>query len=171
MAYQYLLYHKEEGIGVVTVNRPEALNALNHSVYAELYGLFKEIEEDSEVAVVILTGSGEKAFVAGADIATMQPLNSNDIRGFIDISRKASDQIYSISKPVIAAINGFALGGGCELAMCCDLRVASENAKFGQPEIGVVVLFIPPDFVHTKIRKIYRFCLIDLPAQSFFEWI
>lgn len=140
MEYQYLLFSKEGGIGTVTVNRPDVLNALSHSVYAELYGLFKEIEEDSEVHVVIITGSGEKAFVAGADIATMQPLNSTDVRGFINIARKAFDQIYSLSKPVIAAINGFALGGGCELAMCCDLRIASENAKFGQPEIGLGII-------------------------------
>lgn len=140
MDYRYLLYSKEDAIGTVRVNRPEILNALNQSVYAELYGLFEEIQEDSEVHAVILTGSGEKAFVAGADIAAMQPLNSTDVRAFIDISRKAFDRIHTLSKPVIAAINGFALGGGCELAMCCDLRIASENAKFGQPEIGLGII-------------------------------
>ena len=140
MAYRYLLYSKEAGIGTVTINRPEVLNALSQAVYAELYGLFNEIEEDAEVSVVILTGSGGKAFVAGADIAAMQPLNSTDMRGFINISRKAFDRIHTLGKPVIAAINGFALGGGCELAMCCDLRIASENAKFGQPEIGLGII-------------------------------
>ncbi len=140
MEYRYLLYRKEENVGEVTINRPEALNALNHSVYAELYALFEEIEKDGEVKAVIITGSPGKAFVAGADIAAMRPHNSTDIRGFIDIARKAFDRIYSLSKPVIAAINGFALGGGCELAMCCDLRIASENAKFGQPEIGLGII-------------------------------
>jgi len=140
LEYRYLLYSKEGGIGTVTVNRPEVLNALSQSVYAELYGLFEEIEEDGKVHVVILTGSGGKAFVAGADIAAMQPLDSTDMRGFIDISRKAFDRIHTLSKPVIAVINGFALGGGCELAMCCDLRVASENARFGQPEIGLGII-------------------------------
>jgi len=135
--YKSLLYSKEEGIGTVTINRPESLNALNGEVYTELYKLFQEIEDDQDVRAVILTGSGEKAFVAGADIAEMQPQSSVEIRSFIDKGRRASDRIYTLSKPVIAAINGFALGGGCELAMCCDLRVASENAKFGQPEINL----------------------------------
>ena len=137
MKYKFLLYSKEEGIGTVTIKRPESLNALNGEVYTELYKIFQEIEDDQDVRVVILTGSGEKAFIAGADIAEMQPQSSVEIRSFIDKGRRASDRIYTLSKPVIAAINGFALGGGCELAMCCDLRVASENAKFGQPEINL----------------------------------
>lgn len=140
MEYRFLSYGKEEGIGIVTINRPESLNALNGDVYTELYELFQQIENDPEVRVVIITGSGEKAFVAGSDIAEMQPQNSIEIRGFVDKARKASDRIYTLSKPVIAAINGFALGGGCELAMCCDLRVASENAKFGQPEINLGII-------------------------------
>jgi enoyl-CoA hydratase len=92
------------------------------------------------VRVVILTGSGERAFVAGADVVEMQPQSSVEIHGFLAKARKASDRIYTLSKPVIAAINGFALGGGCELAMCCDLRVASESARFGQPEISLGVI-------------------------------
>lgn len=140
MDYKYLLYSKEAGIGIVTINRPEALNALNGDVYNELYELFQEIEGDQDVRVVILTGSGERAFVAGADIAEMQPQNSIEINGFIGKARKASDRIYTLSKPVIAAITGFALGGGLELAMCCDLRVASEKARFGQPEINLGII-------------------------------
>ena len=140
MKYQFLLYTKEEGIGVVAINRPESLNALSGDVYTELYELFQEIENDSDVRVVIITGSGERAFVAGADIADMQPQNSIEIHDFAGKARKASDRIYTLSKPVIAAVNGFALGGGCELAMCCDLRVASENAKFGQPEINLGII-------------------------------
>lgn len=140
MAYSNLLFEKGDGIGVVTINRPAALNALNSDVYNELYQIFQEIEKDSEVRVVILTGSGEKAFVAGADIAEMSSLNTVEIRKFITAARKASDAIWGLSKPVIATINGFTLGGGCELAMCCDLRIASENSKFGQPEINLGVI-------------------------------
>ncbi len=140
MKYKFLLYSKEEGIGIVTINRPESLNALNGEVFTELYKLFQEIEDDQDVRVVILTGSGEKAFIAGADIAEMQAQSSVEIRSFIDKGRRASDRIYTLSKPVIAAINGFALGGGCELAMCCDLRVVSEKARFGQPEINLGII-------------------------------
>jgi len=140
MNYKTLLYEKEDGIGLVTINRPETLNALNSEVYTELYDVFQKIEEDSDVRVVILTGSGERAFVAGADIAEMQPQNSIEINGFINIIREASDYISNLSKPVIAALNGFTLGGGCELAMCCDLRIASEKAKLGQPEINLGVI-------------------------------
>ena len=140
MSYNNLLYDKEDGIGIVTINRPESLNALNGEVCTELYKIFQEIEDDQDVRVIILTGSGERAFVAGADIAEMQPQSSLEISSFIDTGRKAFDRIYTLSKPVIAAINGFALGGGCELAMCCDLRIASENAKFGQPEINLGII-------------------------------
>ncbi len=140
MAYQTLLYEKGEGIGVVTLNRPAALNALNSQVFADLFELFREIESDPEVRVVIITGSGEKAFAAGADVAEMQPMNTIEIRKFITGGRKACDKIYGLNKPVIAAIQGFALGGGCELAMCCDLRIATENARFGQPEINLGII-------------------------------
>ena len=140
MTYNTLLYEKEGAIGIVTINRPASLNALNGEVYTELYQLFEEIENDAEVWVVILTGSGEKAFVAGSDITEMAPQNSLEINGFVEKARKASDRVYTMTKPVIAAINGFALGGGCELTMCCDLRIASENARFGQPEVNVGVI-------------------------------
>jgi enoyl-CoA hydratase len=140
VTYNTLLYEKEGNIGIVTINRPDSLNALNGEVYTELYELFQEIEGDAEVRVVILTGSGEKAFVAGSDIVEMQPQSSTEINRFIEKCRLASDRIYNLSKPVIAAINGYALGGGCELTMCCDLRIASEKARFGQPEINVGVI-------------------------------
>ena len=140
MTYETLLYEKADGIATVTINRPDSLNALNNQVYADLYDLFGDIERDDEVRVVILTGSGEKAFVAGADISEMAPQSSVEINGFVEAARKASDRIYNLPKPVIAAISGFALGGGCELAMCCDLRIASEKARFGQPEINVGVI-------------------------------
>jgi enoyl-CoA hydratase len=140
VTYNTLLYEKEGGIGIVTINRPESLNALNGEVYTELYELFQGIEDDAEVRVVIITGSGEKAFVSGSDIMEMQPQSSTEINGFAEKCRRASDRIYNLSKPVIAAINGYALGGGCELTMCCDLRIASEKARFGQPEINLAII-------------------------------
>lgn len=135
MTYKTLLYEKAKGTATVTLNRPDKLNALNGTVYTELYEVFEAIESDDEVRVVVLTGSGEKAFAAGTDIAQMQTMNTLDIQKFMTVIRKASDRIYTLTKPTIAAVNGYALGGGCELAMCCDLRIASEKARFGQPEI------------------------------------
>ncbi len=140
MAYQNLLYEKDNGIGIVTINRPQALNALNEEAYGELYSLFQDIEKDADVRVVIMTGSGEKSFIAGTDITSMVSLNAAQARVFAGQAKKTCDRIYSLSKPVIAAVNGFALGGGCEVAMCADLRIASENAKFGQPEITLGII-------------------------------
>jgi enoyl-CoA hydratase len=135
--YQTILYEKSNGIAKVTLNRPDKLNALNSTVYKELYDVFEAIEDDPEVRVVVLTGSGEKAFAAGSDVAEMQNMNTLDIQKFMAVIRKASDQIYNLTKPTIAAVHGYALGGGCELSMCCDLRIASEKARFGQPEINL----------------------------------
>ena len=111
MAYQNLLYEKSEGIGTVTIHRPQALNALNSETYRELYRIFREIEPDSEVGAVIITGSGDKAFVAGTDITSMVSLSTAEAHVFISDLRRACDLIYSFKKPVIAAVNGFALGG------------------------------------------------------------
>jgi enoyl-CoA hydratase len=140
VAYNTLLYEKADGIGTVTINRPKALNAANSEVNTELYRVFEEIEADPEVRVVILTGSGDKAFMAGADIVEMSSLDAMGSAAFALTARKAVDRVYSLSKPVIAAISGFALGGGCELAIACDLRIASETARFGQPEITVGII-------------------------------
>jgi enoyl-CoA hydratase len=137
VTYQTLLYQKKDGIGTVTLNRPDKLNALNSTVYKELYDVFVSIEDDPEVRVVILTGSGDRAFAAGSDVAEMQNMNTLEIQKFMATIRKASDQIYNLTKPTIAVIHGYTLGGGCELAMCCDLRICSEKAKFGQPEINL----------------------------------
>jgi enoyl-CoA hydratase len=138
VTYNTLLYEKKDGIGLVTINRPQSLNALNSEVYAELYELFDAIENDAEVRVAVITGAGEKAFVAGTDVVEMQKMNTLEISHFVTNKiRKASDRIYTLSKPTIAAINGYCLGGGCELSMCCDLRIASEKARFGQPEINL----------------------------------
>lgn len=135
MTYQTLLYEKKDGIGTVTINRPDKRNALNSTVYKELYDAFEAIEEDAEVRVVILTGAGDRAFCAGSDIAEMQNMGPIEIQKFMVTIRKTSDFIYALTKPTIAAVNGYALGGGCELSMCCDLRIASDRARFGQPEI------------------------------------
>ena len=137
MTYQTLLYEKKDGIGIVTLNRPDKLNALNSTVYKELYEVFAVIEDDPEVRVVVLTGAGEKAFAAGSDVAEMQNMNTLDVQKFMATIRKASDFIYNLTKPTIAVIHGYALGGGCELSMCCDLRICSEKARFGQPEINL----------------------------------
>ena len=137
MTYKTLLYEKADGIARVTLNRPESLNALNSTVYTELYDVFEAIENDADVRVVVLTGSGEKAFAAGSDVVEMQHMSTLDIQKFVATIRKSSDRIYNLTKPTIAAINGYALGGGCELSMCCDLRICSEKARFGQPEINL----------------------------------
>ena len=137
MTYKTILFEKADGIAKVSLNRPDSLNALNSDVYNELYDVFEAIEHDDDVRVVVLTGSGEKAFAAGSDVVEMQAMNTLDIQKFVATIRKASDRIYTLTKPTIAAIHGYALGGGCELSMCCDLRICSEKARFGQPEINL----------------------------------
>lgn len=140
MDYKYLLLTKEDGIAIVIVNRPQVLNVLNTEVYNELDKVFTEIEHDPEIRVVIITGAGDRAFIAGVDIREIKDKNSVDINEFIVIARWAGDRIYNLSKPVIAAINGYAFGGGHELALACDLRIASEKAQFGQQEINLGII-------------------------------
>lgn len=140
MAFETLLDEKRDGIGYVTVNRPDKLNALNRKVMEELNACFEDLLRNDEVGAVILTGAGEKAFVAGADInelAVQSPLEGKEtsLRG-----QRVLYLIENLGKPVIAAVNGYALGGGCELAMACTLRVASENARFGQPEVKLGII-------------------------------
>ncbi len=169
MSYKHLLYDKEDGIGIVTVNRPEVRNALNIEAYTEFYTLFQEIEDAPDVRVVILTGSGEKAFISGVDISEMKDKNSVEIEDFVAIARRANDRVYTLSKPVIAAINGFALGGGFEMAMCCDLLIVSENARIGQPEIslgivpggGAMQRFVRLIGIHRAKELIYTGDIID----------
>jgi len=140
MTFNNLLLEIEAGIAVVTVNRPAALNALNLELLDELAAVFTALKTRSDVACVILTGSGAKAFVAGADIAAMQPLNAVAASHFARRGHAMLNIIETLPKPVIAAVNGFALGGGCELAMACDIRLAAENARFGQPEVNLGVI-------------------------------
>ncbi len=139
MEYKNILFEVEEGIGYVTINRPKALNALNTEVLTELDDVFRKIDADDDVKVAIITGEG-RAFVAGADIAQMSDLNGIEGRDMTIQGQKVMELIEAIDKPVIAAVNGFALGGGCELAMACDIRMASEKAKFGQPEVNLGII-------------------------------
>jgi enoyl-CoA hydratase len=128
------------GIATLTVNRPKSLNALNRETLEELLSCCRELAEDQEVRVVIITGAGEKAFIAGADISAMQPLDALAARKFGRLGHQVMAAIESLPQPVIAAINGFALGGGCELALACDIRLAADNARFGQPEVNLGVV-------------------------------
>ncbi|MCI8645611.1 MAG: crotonase [Firmicutes bacterium] len=137
--YETIKYEVSGGIGYITINRPKAMNALNGQVLDEIYAACTEIEKDDAVKAVILTGEG-KAFVAGADIAQMNQLDAVGGRALMIKGHKVMNYIEAIEKPFIAAVNGFALGGGCELAMACDIRVASEKAKFGQPEVNLGIL-------------------------------
>lgn len=135
MNYENLLVKVENGVCTITINRPDKLNALNKTVIHELSLAFEETEKNASVKIIILTGAGQKAFVAGADISEFIGLS---VQEGITLSRRGQEVFVAIencNKPVIAAINGFALGGGCELAMACHIRVASDNARFGQPEV------------------------------------
>jgi enoyl-CoA hydratase len=135
-----LKYKVKGTTAYVTVNRPKALNALNIDVIIELKSVFEAIEADAGVTGVILTGEGEKAFVAGADIAQMKEYSALDARAMAQAAHSVMNSIEQCSKPVIAAVNGFALGGGCELAMACDIRIASETARMGQPEVNLGII-------------------------------
>jgi enoyl-CoA hydratase len=140
MPYETLLYEKRARIGYVTLNRPRLLNAQSPEMFEELAQVFGEIKHDPEVGVVILTGAGDRAFCAGADINFLQQLAQATpiaAKTFVAKNRLAFGAIAHLGKPVIAAVNGFALGGGCELAMTCHMRIASDNARFGQPEINL----------------------------------
>ncbi len=140
MPYQTLLVETTNRIAVVTINRPDKLNALNAQAKRELGELFGALRADPEVDVVILTGAGEKAFVAGTDIAELTALNPHTGREFAEGGQAVFDKIQHLGKPVIAAVNGYALGGGCEIALACHIRIASENAKFGQPEVNLGII-------------------------------
>lgn len=140
MELNNLLLAKEEAIATVTINRPKALNALNRDTLLEMRECFRNLAEDRAVRVVIVTGAGEKAFVAGADISFMQGLDPIAGKAFGKLGHEVLRTIENLPQPVIAAVNGFALGGGCELALACDMRMASSNAKFGQPEVNLGII-------------------------------
>lgn len=135
MIYEALLCDRQNALAYVTVNRPEKLNALNQQVMAELLDCFKALQADEQVRAVILTGSGERAFAAGADINELAVKTAMQGKETARFGQQIFDLIEDLGKPVIAAINGFALGAGCELAMACTLRIAAETARLGQPEV------------------------------------
>jgi len=140
MNYENILVEKKNSIAYVTVNRPKVLNALNMATMEELRVAFMDIKNDSAVRVAILTGSGEKAFIAGADISELAKHDAVSGKEYTHRGQSVLDLIENLGKPVIACINGFALGGGCEIAMACTMRLASANAKLGQPEVKLGII-------------------------------
>jgi enoyl-CoA hydratase/carnithine racemase len=140
MSFENIKFEKKDSIAYVTINRPKVLNALNMATMEELRSAFHAIKGDAGVRVVILTGAGEKAFVAGADINELQKHNPVEAKEYTHRGQAVLNLIENLGKPVIACINGFALGGGCELAMACTMRLASDNAKLGQPEVKLGIM-------------------------------
>jgi enoyl-CoA hydratase len=135
LALETVLFERKDAIAYVSVNRPKVLNALNHQTWTDLRSAFEEARDDAGVRGVILTGAGEKAFIAGADISELAHVTALEAERSSRFGQAVLNLIENLGKPVIAAINGFALGGGCETAMACTIRIAAENAKFGQPEV------------------------------------
>jgi enoyl-CoA hydratase len=140
MPYENIILESRNRIAYITINRPKVLNALNMQTMDELRQAFTQLKGDKEVRVVILTGAGEKSFVAGADINELQKNNPVEAKEYTHRGQAVLDLIENLGKPVIACINGFALGGGCELALACTMRLASENAKLGQPEVKLGII-------------------------------
>jgi len=140
MTFESILLDKKNAIAYVTINRPKVLNALNMATMNELGFAFQEIKNDSSIRVAILTGAGEKAFVAGADIGELAKQDAVSGKEYAHRGQAVLDLIENLGKPVIACINGFALGGGCELALACTMRLASDNAKLGQPEVKLGII-------------------------------
>ncbi len=140
MNYQNLTLSIEKSVALVTINRPDKLNALNLQTLDELLSIFTELQENDEAAVIVITGSGEKAFAAGADISELNRLDTISALAFSEKGQAVFNLIENSAKPVIAAVNGFALGGGCELALACNIRLASEKAMFGQPEVNLGII-------------------------------
>lgn len=147
MTADILLLEKGDGLAVITINNPKALNALTIATLEALAGQFGKLEHDSTVRAVLLTGAGDKAFVAGGDIRYLESLTPEGARNFALLAQQVFARIENFPKPVIAVINGYALGGGCELAMACDLRIAAETARFGQPEVKLGII---PGFAGTQ---------------------
>lgn len=135
MEYEYIEFEKETLVGILTINRPKALNSLNWDTLKDLGNFVENDLPKQELRALIITGSGDKAFVAGADIAQMSEMNGSEFREYVDYAHKIFGLIEKTTYPSIAAVNGYALGGGCELALACDIRVASEKAKLGFPEV------------------------------------
>lgn len=137
MEFKYTLYEKANGVATITINRPEVLNVLNKETYLEILARLDDAEKDENVRVIVITGAGERAFCAGLDLKAVKGASPVDMVELAKLGHKLTLAIEEIGKPVIIAINGYALGGGLELAMACDIRIASENARLGQPELNV----------------------------------
>ena len=146
MDFKNIIVDKEDGVGIVKMNRPTAMNALNSEILQELSKAISDLSESDQVSVIVITGEG-KAFVAGADIAEMKDMSADEANEFSKIGQGVFEKIAKTDKPVIAAVNGFALGGGCELALACDIRIASDKAKLGQPEVNLGII---PGFAGTQ---------------------
>jgi len=140
LVFENLLYEKRGSIAYVTVNRPKVLNALNTPTWADLQRAFEDVRDDPAVQGAILTGAGDKAFIAGADIAELAQVTAAEAERSSRFGQAVLDLVETLGKPVVAAVNGFALGGGCETAMACTLRIAVETARFGQPEVKLGLL-------------------------------
>ncbi|MEM1514724.1 MAG: enoyl-CoA hydratase-related protein [Candidatus Bathyarchaeia archaeon] len=138
--YKNILYEKKDGIATITINRPQVLNALNKETLVEIRSAIMDAEKDENVKVVMVTGAGDRAFCAGADVSEMSGKSPVEIMEFIKLGQETFSLIENLSKPVIAVVNGFALGGGCELAAACDLVISSDKAMFGQPEINLGII-------------------------------
>ena len=161
MAFENLLVETRQGIGYVTLNRPRVLNALNRATLRELGVCFEQLAQDEQAGAVILTGAGEKAFAAGADINELATQSPAEGKEFALAGQAVMNRIEQLGKPVIAAVNGHALGGGCELAMACTLRIASETARLGQPEVKLGII---PGYGGTQrlARLIGAGCALEL---------
>lgn len=162
MDYKNILVTSKNDIGWITMNRPQAMNALNNETIYELERIFIDFNNNDKVKAIIITGEG-KAFIAGADIAEMENMDPLTARQFSQTGQRTLAFMEKMEKPVLAAINGFALGGGCELAMACDIRIASEKAKFGQPEVGLGII---PGFAGTQ--RLARICGIGKAKELIF---
>ena len=176
MEFKNLLIENNQGIVTLKINRPQALNALNPDVLLELGTYAHEINKNDEIKAVIITGAGEKAFVAGADIAAMKDMSSMQAKEFCDLGHRVMKLIENAHKPVVAAVNGFCLGGGLELALSCDFIYASENAKLGLPEVNLGIF--PgfggtqrlPRLIGKNRAKELIFTAKMLSAQEAYEW-
>ena len=140
MEYKNIIFEVKDHIAYITINRPEKLNALNHQTMIELRDVLTRIKDDDDIYVVIITGAGERAFIAGADIAELNKLDAISGREFAERGQEIFNMIENLGKPVIAAVNGYALGGGSEISWACHFRIASEDAIFGQPEIDLGII-------------------------------
>ena len=154
---------REDGVAVVTIDRQDALNALDIATLTDLGDRLRDVAEDEQIRAVILTGAGEKAFVAGADIKYMSGLDVDDAKGWGALGHETGRLLETMSKPTIAAVNGFALGGGCELALACDIRYAASSAKLGQPEVNLGII---PGWGGTQ--RLARVCGLGVAKELIF---